>query len=96
MVQAITLPPAEAAAAGTNFNVLLINMLVLYIATAVHPSAIPLNGPAMEIYLHLVGLSAEESILANLKTTGEGSEVINGLLWPILTNFSNLIWSRSS
>jgi|AntDeeMetagen681_2_1112603.scaffolds.fasta_scaffold45495_1 hypothetical protein len=27
---------------------------VLYIGTVVHPSALPLNGPAMDIYLHLV------------------------------------------
>jgi hypothetical protein len=53
-MQSITLPTAEVAAAGTHYNVHLINGLVLYIGTVVHPSTIPLNGPAMDIYVHLV------------------------------------------
>uniref|UniRef100_A0A7S3VNL4 CCR4-NOT transcription complex subunit 1 n=1 Tax=Dunaliella tertiolecta TaxID=3047 RepID=A0A7S3VNL4_DUNTE len=55
LMQSITLPANEVAAAGTHYNVHLINGLVLYMGTVVHPSAIPLNGPAMDIYTHLVG-----------------------------------------
>ncbi|KAF5831048.1 CCR4-Not complex component, Not1-domain-containing protein [Dunaliella salina] len=53
LMQSITLPANEVASAGTHYNVHLINGLVLYMGTVVHPSAIALNGPAMDIYTHL-------------------------------------------
>lgn len=63
-MQSITLAPAEVATAGTHYNVHLINGLVLYIGTVVHPSAISLNGPAMDIYAHLVGGQGVRMVVA--------------------------------